>query len=242
MKRMIPFSVASLCFVALVLSSFRELGFCKDEDFLRMRTQTTAGGIQDLKGYQNNAEIESMGRFAVEEHNKKENGVLVFARVVGAKEQVVAGKLYHLTLEAVDAGQRKIYEAKVFVKPWMNFKQLQEFKNIHDTSSSSDLIVKQDGSEQGWKSMRTSDPVVLNAAKQAVKAIQQRSNSLFPYDLVEILLAKSKVIREGSTGFSLVLSVRRGTKVEKMGVVVVNKDDDVQFGKFYLNQIYQVKE
>lgn len=45
-----------------------------------------------------------------------------------AKEQVVAGKLYHLTLEAIDGGKKKVYEAKVWVKPWMNFKQLQEFK------------------------------------------------------------------------------------------------------------------
>lgn len=43
--------------------------------------------------------------------------------------------------------------------------------------------------------MRTSDPVVINAAKQAVKAIQERSNSLFPYELIEILEAKSKVGR-----------------------------------------------
>lgn len=60
------------------------------------------------------------------------------------KEQVVAGKLYHLTLEAIDAGKKKIYEAKVWVKPWMNFKELQEFKHAGDVPSftSSDLGVK----------------------------------------------------------------------------------------------------
>ncbi|KAI3437017.1 uncharacterized protein J3R85_005743, partial [Psidium guajava] len=60
------------------------------------------------------------------------NALLEFARVLKAKEQVVAGTMYHLTLEAVDAGKKKIYEAKVWVKPWMNFKKLQEFKYAQD--------------------------------------------------------------------------------------------------------------
>lgn len=64
--------------------------------------------------------------------------------MVKANEQVVAGKMYHLTLEAIDSGKKKIYEAKVWVKPWMNFKQLQEFKHANDvplfTSSDLDVI------------------------------------------------------------------------------------------------------
>lgn len=51
-----------------------------------------------------------------------------------AREQVVAGKLYHLTVEASDAGKKRIYEAKVWVKPWMNFKQLNEFKHLPDVA------------------------------------------------------------------------------------------------------------
>jgi len=61
--------------------------------------------------------------------------------VLKAKEQVVAGKLYHLTVEATDAGNNKMYEVKVWVKPWMNFKQLQEFKHV-EGGTSSDLGVK----------------------------------------------------------------------------------------------------
>ena len=71
-----------------------------------------------------------------------QNALLEFVRVVKAKEQVVAGKLYHLTLEANDVGNKKIYEVKVWVKPWMNFKQLQEFKHV-EGGTSSDLSVKQ---------------------------------------------------------------------------------------------------
>lgn len=64
-----------------------------------------------------------------------QNGLLEFARVVKAREQVVAGTLHHLTIEAVDAGKKKLYEAKVWVKPWMNFKELQEFKHAGDVPS-----------------------------------------------------------------------------------------------------------
>jgi len=64
---------------------------------------------------------------------------------VKAKEQVVAGTLHHLTLEILEAGQKKLYEAKVWVKPWLNFKELQEFKPASDAPAitSSDLGCKQ---------------------------------------------------------------------------------------------------
>ncbi|GFY84646.1 cystatin/monellin family protein [Actinidia rufa] len=139
--RIVQFSVVV---VVVVLCTLCELGFCKDQGFLTMKSSTVVGGLHDCQGMQNSAEIEGIGRFAVEEHNKKENAVLEFARVVKAKEQVVAGKMYHLTLEAIDAGKRKIYEVKVWVKPWMNFKQLEEFKYAHDTPSftSAELGVK----------------------------------------------------------------------------------------------------
>lgn len=56
---------------------------------------------------------------------------------------MVAGKLYSLTLEVIEAGEKKIYEAKVWVKPWMkNFKQLQEFKSVVPSFTVSDLGLK----------------------------------------------------------------------------------------------------
>nr|AAL56612.1 cystatin [Vigna radiata]CAM92312.1 cystatin [Vigna radiata]CAN84531.1 cystatin [Vigna radiata]CAN84532.1 cystatin [Vigna radiata]CAN84533.1 cystatin [Vigna radiata] len=75
-------------------------------------------------------EIDSLARFAVEEHNKKQNALLEFGRVVSAQQQVVSGTLYTITLEAKDGGQKKVYEAKVWEKPWLNFKELQEFKLV----------------------------------------------------------------------------------------------------------------
>ncbi|XP_038880981.1 cysteine proteinase inhibitor A-like [Benincasa hispida] len=108
----------------LLLLAVFDLGFSVEDPFIRMKL----GGVRDYIGAQNSVEIDYLARFAVQEHNKKENGLLEFERVLKAKEQVIAGKLYHLTLEAIDGGKKKVYEAKVWVKPWMNFKQLQEFK------------------------------------------------------------------------------------------------------------------
>lgn len=98
-------------------------------------SMATLGGIRDVEGEAaNGLEIEQLGRFAVDQHNKKENALLEFAKVIKAREQVVAGTLHHLTVEVIDAGKKKIYEAKVWVKPWLNFKELQEFSHVGDSS------------------------------------------------------------------------------------------------------------
>ncbi|KAI3414626.1 Cysteine proteinase inhibitor [Psidium guajava] len=93
----------------------------------------TPGGIREVEGKENSLEIDGLARFAVEEHNKKENTMLQFVKVVNAKQQVAAGTVYYITIEATDGGVKKVYEAKVWVKPWMNFKEVQEFKLIGGT-------------------------------------------------------------------------------------------------------------
>ncbi|KAJ1377479.1 Proteinase inhibitor I25, cystatin, conserved site [Sesbania bispinosa] len=194
------------------------------------------GGLRDSQGSQNSAEIESLARFAVDEHNKKQNALLEFARVVKAQEQVVAGTLHHLTLEAIDAGEKKIYEAKIWVKPWMNFKELQEFKHAGGAPSftSADLGVKNDGHKPGWQSVPTQDPQVQDAANHAIKTIQQRSNSLVPYELHEVADAKAEVIDDVAK-FNLLLKVKRGEKEEKFKVEVHKTNE----GRFQLNQMEQ---
>ncbi|KAG9144506.1 hypothetical protein Leryth_010733, partial [Lithospermum erythrorhizon] len=116
-----------------------------EEDFIEM---ATLGGLSDTQSAQNSVEIENLARFAIDQHNKKENVMLELARVVKAQEQVVAGTLHHLTLEVIEAGKKKLYEAKIWVKPWMSFKELQEFRHVGDADdapsfTSSDLGVKQ---------------------------------------------------------------------------------------------------
>nr|WFP52520.1 cystatin [Aristotelia chilensis] len=199
-----------------------------------MATTTTVGGLHESQGTQNSVEIDGLARFAVEEHNKKENRILEFARVVKAQEQVVAGTLHHLTVEVIDAGKKKLYEAKVWVKPWLNFKELQEFKHVGDVPSftSSDLGVKKDGHGPGWQSVPAHDPEVQGAANHAIKTIQQRSNSLYPYELQEIVHANAEVI-EDSAKFDMLLKVKRGDKEEKLKVEVHKNNE----GTFHLNQM-----
>ncbi|CAI9277629.1 unnamed protein product [Lactuca saligna] len=93
------------------------------------------GGITESKGAENSLEIETLARFAVDEHNKKQNALLEFVKVVSTKEQVVQGKMYYITLEAKDGDENKTYEAKVWVKPWEDFKELQELKPVDAAAS-----------------------------------------------------------------------------------------------------------
>jgi len=120
-------------------------------------------------------------------------------------------------LEVVDAGKKATYEAKVWVKPWMNFKQLEEFKRVMDNPhfTSSDLGFVRGGF--GWHKVPVHDPEVQDAANHAVLAIQQRSNSLFAYKLLEILQAEAEVVRD-TVKLNLLLKLRRGNTDEKLKV------------------------
>ncbi|KMT14648.1 hypothetical protein BVRB_4g074160 [Beta vulgaris subsp. vulgaris] len=96
---------------------------------------TTVGGIKEKEGSENSLDIDLLAKFAVDHHNTKENALLEFHRVVNTKEQVVAGTMYYITLEATDGDKKKVYEAKVWVKPWMNFKEVQDFKYVGDADA-----------------------------------------------------------------------------------------------------------
>ena len=68
MKKVISVSVLPVLLVLVLLCSVCELGHCLERSsVLKMRL----GGIHDCKGSQNSAEIDSLARFAVQEHNKK---------------------------------------------------------------------------------------------------------------------------------------------------------------------------
>ncbi|KAK4278821.1 hypothetical protein QN277_016616 [Acacia crassicarpa] len=88
------------------------------------------GGIQDVPNSRNSIAIDSLARFAVEDCKKRQNALLEFGKVVSVKEQVVAGTMYYITLEATDGGKKKIYETKIWEKPWLNYKEVQQFKPV----------------------------------------------------------------------------------------------------------------
>ncbi|PAN27976.1 hypothetical protein PAHAL_5G121900 [Panicum hallii] len=93
------------------------------------------GGVTDVPQNDNDIHLQELARFAVDEHNKKANALLGFEKLVKAKTQVVAGTMYYLTVEAKDGETKKLYEAKVWEKPWENFKELQEFKPVEESAS-----------------------------------------------------------------------------------------------------------
>ncbi|KAK1273626.1 Cystatin-1 [Acorus gramineus] len=91
-----------------------------------------SGGWRPIVAAENDKEVEDIGKFAVEEHNKEANAGLSFVRVVGGRTQVVAGVNYDLTISARDmAGVTGTYEAQVWVKAWENFKKLTSFKRLY---------------------------------------------------------------------------------------------------------------
>ncbi|KAL9239907.1 hypothetical protein vseg_014180 [Gypsophila vaccaria] len=214
-------------------------GVCSDFESSQQQqiptTMATLGGVRDSRGSENDAEIESLARFAVDEHNKKQNGVVEFGRVLKAKQQTVAGTVHHFTIEALEEGNKKVYEAKVWVKPWLNFKELQEFKHSPSITPS-DLGATTEGHAPGWKEVPAHDPEVQNAANHAVKAIQQRSNSLFPYELQQVVHAKAEVA-DDSAKFNLHLKVKRGNKDEEFNVEVHKSSE----GDYKLNQMGHIQ-
>ncbi|KAG5120807.1 hypothetical protein JHK84_039147 [Glycine max] len=107
----------------------------ESQELLEFKPTLGAGGIIDVPGAANSIEIDHLARFAVEEQNKRENSVLELVRVISAKKQVVAGMNYYITLEAKDGVIKKEYEAKIWVRGWLNSKELLEFKPVNVSST-----------------------------------------------------------------------------------------------------------
>ncbi|GKC80534.1 cystatin B [Tanacetum coccineum] len=204
------------------------------------------GGVRNSTSANSN-EIDDLARFAVDQYNKQQNKILKLARVVKAQEQVVAGTLHHLTLEVDDAEDKKIYLAKIWVKPWENFKEMQDFNHIHilihafksiksitHSLSSQYCVLKPDGEKSGYQSVPVHDPVVQDAANHLLKTLQQRSNSLYPYKLQEVVHAKAETV-EGSAKYDILVKLKRNDKEEKYKANV-HKDND---GKFHVNNMVQ---
>ncbi|KAK0605424.1 hypothetical protein LWI29_026624 [Acer saccharum] len=49
------------------------------------------GGISEVKGSDNSVETDELARFAVDEHNKKQNTMVEFGRVISTKQQPRCG-------------------------------------------------------------------------------------------------------------------------------------------------------
>ncbi|KAJ0973622.1 hypothetical protein J5N97_015587 [Dioscorea zingiberensis] len=85
------------------------------------------GGSHPIKNLKD-PHILEIANFAVSEHNKECKSNLIFQRLVGGKIGVVEGLEYHLIIEAKDGTKLSRYEAVVWEREWLNFRQLTSFK------------------------------------------------------------------------------------------------------------------
>jgi hypothetical protein len=91
-----------------------------------------------------------------------QGAALEFTRVLKSKRQVVTGTLHDLILEAADAGKKSLYRAKVWVKPWEDFKSVVEFRLVGDSESESESSVTSDvSSGQGIVGIQCLDNIYL---------------------------------------------------------------------------------
>ncbi|KAF6263600.1 hypothetical protein COO60DRAFT_1634990 [Scenedesmus sp. NREL 46B-D3] len=148
--------------------------------------------------------------FAVEQlkHGKANfaiQGNLQLAKVVSAKRQVVSGTNHILVVEAADDAGPKTLEVTVWEKLQCNVKEneapmeLTHFKMVGPAAEA--------GGDEWSK-----------AAQQGVAQLNQRSNSLFPYQLLRVLSATPS--NDGSSNTELLVEVKKGEKEEKFALTV----------------------
>jgi len=100
-------------------------------------------------------------------------------------------------------------------------------------NSRSCRALSQDGSQASlWHAVGAQDPLVKEAAENAVKIIQQRSNSLMPYELQEIVSAKEKVVNVLKI-FDLLLKIKWENEVKSYEVEMKRTPE----GKWTMNHM-----
>ncbi|CAI9777002.1 unnamed protein product [Fraxinus pennsylvanica] len=99
------------------------------------------GGRTKVKDVKTNKEIQDLGKFCVEEYNRKQqytarsSKLLMFLEVVEAEKQVVSGIKYYLKISSTTySGAPKLFDAVVVVKPWVDSKELLKFAPSSSTN------------------------------------------------------------------------------------------------------------
>ncbi|MCO5586653.1 hypothetical protein L7F22_040595 [Adiantum nelumboides] len=170
---------------------------------------------------QNDLEVSDLTKFAINEHNSRQNSDLEYASIVSAHKKVVAVLMYHLKLRASSGGNVNVYEAKLWIKPWENFKLLENFERVESLFSLADLGKHLNDFEAlGLRPISSDDPTMKEVAKEALKSVQARSNSLVPYELKEVVSTHAEVSDE-HTKSNVLFKVHQGTKEEQFKAEVL---------------------
>ncbi|KAL5228544.1 hypothetical protein ABZP36_016809 [Zizania latifolia] len=118
---------------------------------LREGAGRKVGGRTDVRDVEGDREVQELGRFSVEEYNRRQEccgggggGVrLEFGRVVAAQRQVVSGLKYYLRVAAAEEGAEnggdpgRVFDAVVVVKPWLESRTLVGFAPAAASSNES---------------------------------------------------------------------------------------------------------
>ncbi|KAJ8770437.1 hypothetical protein K2173_017928 [Erythroxylum novogranatense] len=78
----------------------------------------------------NDSHVQEIGKYAVSEYNKRSKADLKFKGVVKGESQVVSGIKYRLVVAVKDATATKNYEAVVWEKAWLNYRNLTSFEPL----------------------------------------------------------------------------------------------------------------
>ncbi|KAK0595842.1 hypothetical protein LWI29_014597 [Acer saccharum] len=82
--------------------------------------------IEDLS----DPHVKEIAEFAVAEYNKQSKAGLVLKSLVSGETQVVSGTNYRLVLVAAKEAATNRYEAVVWEKSWLHYRNLTSFKPV----------------------------------------------------------------------------------------------------------------
>ncbi|KAK7359870.1 hypothetical protein VNO77_01835 [Canavalia gladiata] len=98
--------------------------------FSAVRSEALPGGWTPIKDLKERRVVE-IANYAVTEYDKRSGANLTLVKVVKGETQVVAGTNYRLVLKAKDGSTVLNYEAIVWEKPWVHFRNLTSFEPLH---------------------------------------------------------------------------------------------------------------
>ncbi|KAL2341368.1 hypothetical protein Fmac_009308 [Flemingia macrophylla] len=87
------------------------------------------GGWSPIKNVTEPHVVE-IAKYAVREYDKRSGAKLKLVKVVKGETQVVSGTNYRLVLAAKDGSATANYQAVVWEKPWLHFRNLTSFKPL----------------------------------------------------------------------------------------------------------------
>jgi len=95
---------------------------------------TLIGVKTEITDVKSNKEVQDLGHFSVEEHNRMLRQALKgmaeetkFVEVVEAQKQVVSGTKYYLKISATQSGRSVMFDSVVVVQPGLASKDLLSF-------------------------------------------------------------------------------------------------------------------